>query len=57
MTSDGRPDPERTSAREADLMAVRLLVGGEASGQLLRLGQLLPAAAAAGVRSAPVKDT
>ena len=53
VLEDGLPDPGRTEAEEDDVMAVRLLVGGPASGQLLRLGHVLQAAAMAGVRCFP----
>ena len=50
VLEDGRPDPTRTEMVEEDVMAVRLLLGGPSSGQLLRLGHLLQAGAMSGVR-------
>ncbi len=43
------PDPSRTELKEAAVMRVRLLVGG----QVVLLGALLRAAAAVQVRCAP----
>ena len=55
ILGNGEPDPARTVVDETALMAVRLLVGGTDSGQLLRLGSLLQAAAHSRVRSQTAK--